>query len=360
MKTSLKQEFKEVLKGVDFPALVYVYETGRIAALNRRAQFLLGGTITNIKNMWPSQAKQMLSPEVLKNGSQVFCQKYIYGRGHCIAIDMELTSIENGEEHIIIALFEQSYKKPFERIFQRKVPRIFWRGRSFQILGSSTMLLLDLKEENVHLEDGLHLIENSGELKRALSEEERVLKDGNSIFGTLYELHGKEESFFAKFSRLALVNKNRTITGVLTIYTQILENEVFQGIIDEVQRENFILGRAAAHGDCIAISWRNGKEGIVDYVSENIIKLGYTPQEFYNGVLTWKDIILPEDYERFLQKDTDTCEKKGIIVTYRIRKADNSVVFVQDETISGTLCDNAAEFRQGCIKVIEEKWRKAE
>lgn len=356
MKTSLKQEFKEVLKGVDFPALVYVYETGRVAASNQRAQFLLGGTVTNIRQIWPSQERQVLPSVVLKNGSQVFYQKYIYGRGHSIAIDMELTSVENGEEHIIIALFEQSYKKPFERIFQRKVPRIFWRGRSFQIIGSSTMLLQDLKTEDVHSEEGLRLIENRGELKRALSEEERVLKDGNSIFGTLYELHGKEESFFAKFSRLALVNKNRTITGVLTIYTRILENEIFQGIIDEVQRENFILGRAAAQGDCIAISWRNGKEGIVDYVSENIIKLGYTPQEFYNGVLTWKDIILPEDYEKFLQKDTDTCGEKGIFATYRIRKADDSIVLVRDETISGTICDSLAQFRQGCIKVIEE-WR---
>ena len=47
----------------------------------------------------------------------------------------------------------------------------------------------------------------------------------------------------------------------------------------------------------IVFLWRNKKNFPVEYVSENIVLFGYTPEDFYSGRVTYRDLIHP-DYTR--------------------------------------------------------------
>jgi len=48
----------------------------------------------------------------------------------------------------------------------------------------------------------------------------------------------------------------------------------------------------------------------VEFVSENITKLGYTPEEFISGKICFEDLIHPEDRER-IRADVARFSREG-------------------------------------------------
>ncbi len=345
MKGQLKKEIQEMVRRIDFPIAVYLYESGRIIATSMKARFVIGDEVRNMNLIWEKHGREKLPEEVLNNGSLILYQRPIVCKNDRLTIDAEITSVEMGEEHVIFFVFEQSYKRPFDKKYQQKIPRIMWFDRKQNVLGCN------LSAQKVIINVGTHQ-DNWEENK---SQQKRVLESQESQLGKIEEVvTEKGELSFASVNRILLMNKNETHLGVLTMYTLILSAENAQEIIDDAYRENNILNEAVAKSNYIAISWEKGKEGVVNYVSSNISRFGFLPGEFYQGEITWKDLVVPEDYPLFERKNTEPnlYGTNCFFVDYRIRKKNGDILWVRDETIKSTIKD-ITNFRQGIIHPIE-------
>ncbi|MEQ8514209.1 MAG: diguanylate cyclase, partial [Chromatocurvus sp.] len=109
----------------------------------------------------------------------------------------------------------------------------------------------------------------------------------------------------------------------------------------------------------IAVVWRNAPGWPVEYASSNIAQLGYSAEEFVAGSVLYGDLIHPEDLPNieaavagYLKDGPDEYRQ-----TYRLRRRDDSYIWVDDHTwlirgedgeveaIHGVLMDDSARKR---------------
>jgi diguanylate cyclase (GGDEF)-like protein/PAS domain S-box-containing protein len=74
----------------------------------------------------------------------------------------------------------------------------------------------------------------------------------------------------------------------------------------------------------------------VEYVSENIIQFGYSPEEFISGVRKFSEIVHPEDLDRVIQEvEEHTANRlKSFAQEYRLLTAEGEVRWVDDRTVT--------------------------
>ena len=60
---------------------------------------------------------------------------------------------------------------------------------------------------------------------------------------------------------------------------------------DRLRELEFIIRRTPA----VVFLWRNAEGWPVEYVSDNIDRFGYTPDDFYSGRMPYADIVHPDD-----------------------------------------------------------------
>ncbi len=87
-------------------------------------------------------------------------------------------------------------------------------------------------------------------------------------------------------------------------------------------------------GPIIVFIWTHGSTWKIEYVSKNIINLGYTPEEFLHGTMNIDSLIHQQDLpmvqetiRNSINNDNSYFEK-----TYRLKKKDNSIIWVFDHT----------------------------
>lgn len=336
MKNTLKKQVWELVRRVDFPLVAYLYETGRIIAASPRAEYLIGENMKNINFVWQDSNKQKLSKEVLDNGSVIFYQKYISNKKDRIVIDLEINSICINEEHLVLVLFEQSYKCPFNKIYFKVMPRILWRDKKLELAGKNTFIS----------------DEEAAEIHKPQTE---FLKSQEGQFDVLLEIKvGEDITSFATLNQIVLKNKNGTSIGTLTTYTLIPERETSQSYLDDLQRENYILKMAVSKTNHIAVTWEKGEDGIVNYISPNISKLGYNCNDFYENEVNWRQLVVPEDYPLFKQKNMmeESLSGDACSIEYRLQKKNGDIIWIKDETVDSTLKDGI-RYKQGIICEID-------
>jgi PAS domain S-box-containing protein len=86
------------------------------------------------------------------------------------------------------------------------------------------------------------------------------------------------------------------------------------------------------NGPAWVFIWRIEESWPVEFVSENITKLGYTPQDFYSGKITWPGITHPEDVPRLEAEVSKLMQKKvpEFSQQYRLLKKYGEICWVQD------------------------------
>ncbi len=84
----------------------------------------------------------------------------------------------------------------------------------------------------------------------------------------------------------------------------------------------------------IAFVWRTEKGWPVEYVSDNIRKFGYTPQDFYSGNLNFESIMHPEDLDRIIAEIDAYNKKKAteFSLEYRILTSDKETRWLDSRT----------------------------
>jgi PAS domain S-box-containing protein len=117
------------------------------------------------------------------------------------------------------------------------------------------------------------------------------------------------------------------VTGVIKDITE-------QKIIEqEIQKSNNIINRS----NSVAFRWLNDGKWTVDFVTDNIVDLcGYKPEDFYNKIVIYKDIVHSNDLERVrveFKKYNELEHDQGFQHSYyRIVSRNGEVKWISDNT----------------------------
>jgi sigma-B regulation protein RsbU (phosphoserine phosphatase) len=111
-----------------------------------------------------------------------------------------------------------------------------------------------------------------------------------------------------------------------------------------------------------------GEDTDLEYISENLLQFGYSPEEFLSGDLSYKDIVHPDDHERAKKEIDDYADLDVEEYTqfYRCLTRSGEVRWVEDQTSVVRNENGEKTHNQGIIiditkrKIVENALRKSE
>ncbi|NHJ48607.1 MAG: PAS domain S-box protein [Asgard group archaeon] len=141
-----------------------------------------------------------------------------------------------------------------------------------------------------------------------------ILNKNNDIIGTILisssepKIIVEEDKFFFE-----------SIIGLLV---NALEKFIAERELRKISAEREELFKIINLSPAIVFLWRNEPDWHVEHVSDNVNLFGYTPDDFYNGVVKYRDLIHPDD-ARVESKDVDLYSQKSypydFPIDYRIK-----------------------------------------
>lgn len=343
MKAVVKRQYAEFIEQIEFPTVIYIYETGKILAQNGRVRRILGTNLKNMNSIWYNQTKQKYPRDFLNYGSTVFYQKEVKVGNDKLEIDMEVTSFLLDHMHILVCFMEQSYKKAFDRHLRIRLPRLFIKNKKREILSINSML----GEDNpACLEDWLS--QNHAADEREVMQEkvcryqlEQFMPDEN------------EKAVFIKIIRIPVINKNGTCEGILSIYTHLLEKEEYERVAESDTREKYILNKVVERSDIVAFCVRDLEGWPVEYMSSNLKQYGIHTDYFPKRGFCLKDMIYPRDYEKIWKDYRNSNNVKPETLEYRLVKPDGETIWFRDETLC-IIADGGIRYRAGLLSPINK------
>ncbi|MDO5519359.1 MAG: EAL domain-containing protein [bacterium] len=334
MKALTKQFYQQFVDGINFPTIVYIYETGRVVSYNKQALDMLGKPITTVSRLRAANPTLKLTEEILDNGNHRFYNERFYASNEVtIEIDCEVNSIAVEDQHLLIVFFEYSFKQYFVRHNKYRLPRILWIDKKHQIMGCNENFRRDLG----YSESDQSVIN----LEEILDEEtqQKLVEDREQIFATKRPVHNmlqlikpkNDKGYFCKIDRVPVFNKNNTVVGLLSVYMLIFNREEYEHFYSVAMRENNILNQMISKTEIIAISWMKDIHYSIQYVSSNVSKLGYTAQQCYSGELSFLSILSEASREEFLHnlRAIEEGENNSFHQKVQIKRADESFVWVR-------------------------------
>ncbi|BCN29932.1 PAS domain-containing protein [Anaeromicropila herbilytica] len=356
MRSNIKRYYQEFIDYIDFPTIVYIYETGRILAINEYARGILGYDLKNIKLVWQEQIKHKFNRKLLNNGSQILNNVIIETKGDKQVIDMELNSLIVDKNHIIFCFFELSQKHFFTEHMKNQIPRMIWKDEFLVLQGLSGYSMwdfsIDTKEQVVNRKIFDDEVANKIE-----NDDLEIIQSCNNIYNIMEEfrLHNGD-SFFVKLHKMPILNREGKADGIIYVYTQILNKEEKNNLLQTTLQENVILKEVVSKSGTIIVRWNTESNWGIEYISPNIIKYGYDAIDFHSNKILWKDIIHPDDYlrvynEHMRDNNKAFIEDKPLVLEYRILTSNNDIIWVREESIA--FRENYQEYyREGVVNDI--------
>lgn len=346
MKITLKRRFQNLAENVTFPIFFYVYESGKIIGANKEAREIIGQDIKNANQLWKRPGKKRFTEKELMDGCIYIQGEWIRNKSFFLKADMEFSCFQLDREHVITVLIEQSGKRFFEGRNAIYIPRIIWKDQRLHVRGRNRASQGEMQEQAWEEAETAQLYDQEVLKKNAELEEELIQKQ-TECYGRLQQVcMEKGKKGFAKINRLPLINRNGNCVGILVIYELLQEREEMRGRISWLCRQNQALEALVEEMEGIVFSIQEDKSGTVDYISPNIMLLGYCPEEFYSGKIGWLDIVCKED-QGLLKKFTG--EKKEI--EYNIYTKSGEKIRVLEKTAGISVYQNQV-FRQGFLKLL--------
>lgn len=112
-----------------------------------------------------------------------------------------------------------------------------------------------------------------------------------------------------------------------------------------------------AKSSVILFRRRAGDDPVLEFVSESISQLGYTPQDFLDGTISFKDIVHPEDQEAVgeeIQAHVDADDDE-YVQEYRVLTRDGEVRWLADKTVVVRDVEGNKIFHQGILADITDR-----
>lgn len=351
MRLVIKRQFQRLAEHVTFPLFFYIYENGKIIGANEGAKALIGRETKNVNQIWKGGGKKRFSDKLRSGYSLLLNREKIEVKGYCLEMDMELCFLQMDQEHIVIVLMEQSYKRAFQKRNHDRIPRVFWKDKRLHIRGQNYICQW-MVDEAARLEPGYEAsrIYDREILKKAFSYEEKLIEEQRESYGDLQQIkQGSGRRGFGQVNRLPLINKNGNCIGILIIY-EVLQEKEETGKQEEYRlRQLEALEASLREEKKIAYSIREDKRGSVAYLSDGIEDFGYKTEEFYSGGYGWLDIVCEED-----KKKLEEQEKIPGKLEYRIWSKEGKKIWLCDKRYGFSFYQNSI-FRQGAVWQIEKE-----
>ena len=354
MKAAIKKQYIELVETIDFPTVVYIYETGRIIAMNKQAGKMIGVSCKNINLLWEN-GKLKLSKELLENGSMVYLNQKITDGKERKTIDIEVNCFELDQNHIIFCFMEHSYKSFFSKYLISQVPRIFWKNIKGYYKGLNKFAKQDFDYEADDREirnTDLIGIETIEDIQKT---ENELIQSKECQYNAIEQLYKKDEGcYFCKMSRMPIINKNGIVEGILGVYTLILNREQYQELFNRSLKESTILCEIVGQSNLIVITYKISEKMELEFITSNFEMLGYKADDVYAEKKCWKDLIFEEDYNEVSKNIFQKGENGHIYRKYRVLKADGTAIWLEEEKID-VIVSGEEKYNISILRIINEK-----
>ncbi len=150
------------------------------------------------------------------------------------------------------------------------------------------------------------------------------------------------------------MEKTRRIENVLSIFSIRVSNEIERlQRLDEMQQVSNVL----ENSPFLVFRWRAVEGWPVEFVSNNVHQLGYTPEEFISGKRRYASIIHPDDLLRVERevRDFSASGVKDFTQEYRVVTADGNVIWTFDRTSIEKDDDGNITYYQGTVIDITDR-----
>lgn len=294
MKGEIKKKYQEYVNHIDFPIILYVYESNKIIAMNRYAIEIVGENCEDVRDIFDGK-KHKLSKELLQGSSTVILNKSVIlktkesGMDKEIIIDADLSVIMVDNVHYVLMLFEESSKNMFTTNMSINVPRVSWK-----YVESDNIYINDLLRDELEVEenkiDNIYLLDkmlDKNNINKMIELEKRIIETGHCQFNSIQMIScDPRKSQFIKVNRMPIVNSSGENTGIISIHNIILNKSDQRKLYDDIPKDN----RDAY----------NIYEDILDNVESDVLICLEDRKVVYNNKK------FSEDYEYIL--DTDMAE----------------------------------------------------
>ncbi|WP_310602626.1 PAS domain-containing protein [Anaerosporobacter sp.] len=335
MRIDEKLKYQQLIDGISFPVVIYTYETYRIIAINENAKNILVPNGKMLKYMPNTKLRKQIRQQVMAEESELlFNVAAVFGNQE-VNVDIEINSIELDGKHIIILLLDYTENQSFTDKSSNHVPRFFWKDKKLKLKGANYFYYEDVRKRQINCDE----IESSYDRisKDMLMEKEiEILNTKEPSWNVLQLIQYKNGTEkFINTSRIPIINRNGTVTGILGNYQLVLGKKELEEELEWLESEKNRLTKLLVANDAIFLRVRTDSEWSVEYVTPNIEKLGYTSKDFYVRKINFRKLIVKEDL-RLVLREFMSVKKQGagsLVMEYRIRKADETPIWVKSTCV---------------------------
>lgn len=257
--------------------------------------------------------------------------------------DIKLQSLINNSP-VIIFLCKAKENWPVE-LLSENISQFGYREEEFI---SGNLQYLDI----VYPED----------LERVKAEIFGYSEEGREDFTQEYRIQTDSEDVLWVEAKIRVqFGKNGEVTHYQGTVYNITQRKIAEESMQKALEKKKELETVINSSPVIVFLWRAEEGWPVELVSENITKLGYSPEEFTTGKLLYTDIIHPEDLARVWAEASRAAEegKKELTQEYRVLTKDGDAHYVEERNLIRRNGEGRVTHYQGIILDISEK-KKAE
>ena len=333
MKSSVKKQLEEMMEYIDFPVVVYSYETGRVIASNQLAKKVLeGSSCQNVNLLWPNQKKFKLSKEILAGNSQLFFEQEILVGPEIRMIDFEVNVLPLEGEHIVVAFFDQSYKQPFRMDQAKLIPGLIWMNAKKEYVTVNTVVRPGVDRYlylHSHREELTSVEKNM--IQTIEAQQNELFEKREPVFGQMEQVDfNQENNGLVTMNKLPIVGKKEELLGVLLISKPVITDKDYQRMYADARFENAMLRECVMEEKKIvmAVDYKQGM--LVRYATANFREFGYSMEQIAMREIRWLDLIDPEDRERVTEEMEDAFGRNDRFFRqkYRVRNGKGESVWV--------------------------------
>lgn len=336
MKVNERLNFQKFVDQIEFPTVVFVYESRRIIAINSKGKALLSPENTVLKFIPDEHIRQHVTRQILDREIDILFDMPVMVNNQEIRIDLEIISFEVDKKHVVISTFDYSDNQSFGDAYANMTPRFFWKDKKLNLKGANYFCRKDFSGSNILFEDVTMAYDD---------EVAEILRDGDLQILTTKEplwdvvqfiRYNNNSSKFVKINRIPIMNKNGTVIGIFGCYHHLHNRDEVKRLFEWLKEENSRLTKLLSINDTLFFRIRIDDKWSVDYVTPNISRFGYTPKDFYLGQVTLKSFIAPEDLHRNIRQFYEAKKSKNQVIElqYRVQCADGTRVWVKGQTIN--------------------------
>lgn len=331
MKVGERLKYQQLVDYIEFPVVIYIYETRRIIAINKNAKDILVPDGKILRYMPDAKFRTQVSQQILREETDILLDIPMIVGIREIRIDLEVNSIELDRKHLVIMMFDYTENESFGDKFFNRVPRFFWKDKKLKVKGVNYFCLADIKKNHVKFED-IDVAYDSEVQDLIIDNDTKVINSKEPLWNVYQLVRYKNDlGKFVRIQRVPIINKNGTVVGILGSYNLVISKAEFDEELIWLKNEKSRLTKLLASNDSIFLRIRMDDDWSVEYITPNISKLGYSCKDFYLKKITFQMLILEEDLKsvvrEFMSAITQGIER--IEMEYRIKKADGTPIWVK-------------------------------